>query len=230
MRPDEAPEAKYDRLKRKLQDSILSEYPNPERKGCPGDLALRELAKRSADEGVEADANWQHVTHCSECYREFLDRRLKFKSAAKRRGQVVWAVAAAAVFLVAVGLFLARRQGGSLRPERPQNAEVAYNKSTIDIPEMARSDGERANRPIFLERKPDELTVNLPVGSKAGEYEFQLLRGDGLIVKAHANAEIHNGTTAFTVRIDLSRVEAGQYSMNVRQVPWDWNYVPVVVR
>jgi hypothetical protein len=72
--------------------------------------------------------------------------------------------------------------------------------------------------------------VNLPVGSKAGEYEFQLLRGDGLMVKAHANAEIHNGTTAFTVRIDLSRVEAGQYSMNVRQVPWDWNYVPVVVR
>jgi hypothetical protein len=69
MHPEESPEAKYDRLKRKLQDSILSQYPNPERKGCPGSAVLENVATRYSDESVEGDEN---------C--EFLDFRLKHKA------------------------------------------------------------------------------------------------------------------------------------------------------
>ncbi len=72
MPPEESPEAKFDRLKKQLQDSILRDYPNPERKGCPGDDVLKELAERPLDQAVEDDPHWHHVTHCSECYREFL--------------------------------------------------------------------------------------------------------------------------------------------------------------
>ena len=95
---------------------------------------------------------------------------------------------------------------------------------------MARSDDARGSSPILFGREPEELTVNLPVGSKAGTYEFGLLKGDKAIISAHADAEIHNGTTAFIVRIDLSKVASGEYSMNVRRVPWDWSHFPVVVR
>ncbi|HEY3940709.1 MAG TPA: hypothetical protein VGL97_25000 [Bryobacteraceae bacterium] len=95
---------------------------------------------------------------------------------------------------------------------------------------MTRSDDARGSTPITLEREPEELTVNLPVGSKAGPYEFGLLKGDQAIVSAHADAELHNGTTAFIVRIDLSKVASGEYSMSVRRVPWDWSHFPVVVR
>ena len=52
MPPEESPEAKYDRLKRQLQDSILSQNPNPGRIGCPGYAALRRLATRPSEEGV----------------------------------------------------------------------------------------------------------------------------------------------------------------------------------
>jgi hypothetical protein len=230
MRPEESPEAKYDRLKRKLQDSILSQHPNPERKGCPEGTVLQFMAKRYSDESIEGDENWHHVTHCSECYREFLDMRLKYKGeVSKRRLFARWGLAAA-IFAVAVGLFFASRQRSTVGPERPQNAEVAYNKRTIDIPAMTRSEVARASAPISLSREPEELTVNLPVGSKAGTYEFRLLKGDKAIVSAQAAAQVHDGTTAFMVRIDLSKVASGDYSMSVRQVPWDWNYFPVVVR
>jgi hypothetical protein len=230
MHPDESPEAKYDRVKRKLQDSILSQYPNPERKGCPGSAVLQSLATRYSDESVEGDENWRHVTHCSECYREFLDFRLNYKGHAKRRSLLIaWGVAAA-ILALAVGLFFAKRERNAAGPERPQNAEVAYHKRTIDIPSMTRSENARGSSSIALNREPEELTVNLPVGSKAGTYEFGLLKGDRAIVSAHADAEIHNGTTAFIVKIDLSKVASGEYSMNVRRVPWDWSHFPVVVR
>lgn len=233
MPAEESPEAKYDRLKRKLQDSILSQYPNPERKGCPGSAALEGVASRFSDESVESDPNWEHITHCSECYSEFLDFRRKFKGEAKKRSYALrLGIGAALVVAVLAGLFLASRNRGSLGPERPQNAEVAYNnKITIDIPTMQRSDeAQRASSPIVLDPKPDELTVNLPVGSKAGRYELQLLKDNKPVISAHADAAIRNGTTAFTVRIDLSKIATGSYSMSVRQVPWDGNYFPVVVR
>ena len=83
MPPEESPEAKFDRLKKQLQDSILRDYPNPERKGCPGDAVLKELAERPLDQAVEGDPRWHHVTHCSECYREFLTFNNAFRREAK---------------------------------------------------------------------------------------------------------------------------------------------------
>jgi len=228
MPPEESPQAKYNRLKRQLQESILSEYPNPERKGCPGDAVVRSLADRASDENVENDPSWHHLTHCSECYREFLGLRVRMKSYAKNRSHLVrWAVAAVLVLGIA-SLFWYENQRAPT-PKRPQNAEIAYRKVTIDIPAVMRSETARGNSPITLERQPTELTVNFPVGSKAGEYEFRLLQENQQVLAARAVAAIVNGRTAFTVKVDFSAVPSGSYSMSVRQPPWDWTYVPVVV-
>ena len=75
MPPDESAKANYEQLQRRFQEEILNNYPNPERKGCPGSDVLRSLAERALTESIENDPNWQHVTHCSECYREFLALR-----------------------------------------------------------------------------------------------------------------------------------------------------------
>ena len=91
---------------------------------------------------------------------------------------------------------------GSLFAVRPQNAELAYIATTVVIPSMNRSaDGEEP-KPIVLERKPLKLTVELPIGSKAGVYELQLRGNDRPVLSTGGNAEIHNGTTAFTVRTE----------------------------
>src|SRR5580658_2254645 len=99
MPPEESPESKFDRLKRQLQDTILRDYPNPERKGCPGDPVLRELADRPLEDSLEEDPHWQHITQCSECYREFLGFRAKLKQRAKARGAKIGVAAAVAAVL-----------------------------------------------------------------------------------------------------------------------------------
>ncbi len=67
---DETPEQKFDRISRAVQESILRNYPNPERKGCPGDDVVREVAARTE---LKTDDAWEHITHCSPCYAEFLE-------------------------------------------------------------------------------------------------------------------------------------------------------------
>lgn len=83
---------------------------------------------------------------------------------------------------------------------------------------------------MVLEREPEELTFQLPLGSKAGTYELKLRQGDRTILSTTAEAAIHDGTTGFTVKMDLSKFEPGDYSLDVRQAPWDWNYFPVSIR
>jgi len=229
MPPEESPEARFDRLKKQLQDSILRDYPNPERKGCPGDAVLKELAERPLDESVERDPHWHHITHCSECYREFLDLNNAYRDRVKaRRVRARWGVGAIAAVVVLAAIFGWTRS--SFGPARPQNAEIAYVKKTVDIPSFTRSADGGEPKPIMLDRQPLELTVQLPVGSKAGQYELQLKKTDATVLSASAEAQLVNGTTAFTVKVNLSGFSEGDYSINVRQVPFDWNYYPVMLR
>jgi uncharacterized membrane protein len=91
--------------------------------------------------------------------------------------------------------------------------------------------GSAENVPYYLNRDREALTIQLPIGSKAGEYEFQLRTpADRVILTKSAPASIEGGVTAFMVKIDLSSFQPGQYKMEVRQVPFEWQYYPVVVR
>jgi len=229
MPPEESPEARFDRLKKQLQDSILRDYPNPERKGCPGDAVLRELAERPLEQSVESDPNWHHLTHCSECYREFLNFNTAYRQRVKvRRSRVGWGIAAiAAVIVMAAVIGLTR---DSLFPKRPQNAELAWVDDTVVVPSETRSGNAGEQKPIFLRRLPLRLTVQLPIGSKAGTYELQVKMNDRTLISTGGNADIRNGTTAFMVKVNLSDFTPGSYSMVIRQVPRDWNLYPVVIR
>ena len=76
----ETPEQKWNRVQKKLQDSVLKSYPNPNREGCPGNDAIMELAQRAAEfAALDGDEHWEHVTHCSPCYKEYLDAREKVR-------------------------------------------------------------------------------------------------------------------------------------------------------
>ena len=229
MPPEESPESKFDRLKKQLQDAILRDYPNPERKGCPGGAVLRELAERPLGQAVEDDPHWAHITHCSECYREFLAFNNAFRQEAKaRRVRVGWGVAVTAI-VIAIAVLVGIRSG-SIFQQRPQNAELAWVKRTVVVPSANRSADSGEQKPIYLERLPLELTIELPIGSKAGAYELQLKMNDRAVVSTGGAAEIQNGTTAFVTRINLSQLEPGSYSMVIRQVPLDWSLYPVVIR
>jgi hypothetical protein len=225
MASEESVETRLDRLKKRFQDSILENYPNPERKGCPGDAVLRALAARPPDPSIERDPNWHHLTHCSECYREFLGFIREFRAEAVRRwARVQWAsVAAAVVFAV---VLLGAYQGWVLG-KRPQNADLAWVKTTVDIPAVLRSGEAGDQKPIVLERKRQELTVQLPLGNEPGEYQLQLKQGSEVRFRADGKAELRDGVAAFTVPADWTKLKPGRYTIVVRHVPFDWNYFPV---
>src|SRR6185437_10340265 len=73
---DDSADQIFEQFQDIVQQAILREFPNPERKSCPGTQTLRELANRPRP---IRDAAWEHVTHCSPCFREFLDLRTEAK-------------------------------------------------------------------------------------------------------------------------------------------------------
>jgi len=227
----ESPNAQFDRLKSRLQESILSDYPNPERKGCPGEAVLKELAARPLDDSLDSNPHWHHVTHCSECYREFLWFRAQLQRKAKARLAKI-AVAAATAALIAAGTFLALRE--STPPERPQNAGLVFRQRIVDLQgrAMTRSEeGKEDTKPIVLQREPEALTIRLPFGSREGAYEVQIQKSAGHpLLSATGEAKVENGTTALTAKMDLSKFEIGNYFICLRRVPWDWTCYPLVVR
>ncbi len=83
MKNRETPEQRWNRIQQTIQNDILTDYPNPDRKGCPAPEVILELAKRAAAfDGFQTDGDWAHVTHCSPCYAAFLDAREQLR----RRG------------------------------------------------------------------------------------------------------------------------------------------------
>jgi hypothetical protein len=74
----ETPREKYDRLRNEVQEAILNNYPNPNRAGCPENAMIREVAFR---EELTKDQVWEHITHCSPCYAEFLKFKEEWREA-----------------------------------------------------------------------------------------------------------------------------------------------------
>lgn len=90
--------------------------------------------------------------------------------------------------------------------------------------------GTGETKPLVLAREPEELTIRLPFGSMEGAYEVQIQRSAGNpLLSASGNAKLKNGTTALTAKMDLSKLEPGNYFICVRRVPWDWTCYPVVI-
>ena len=88
-------------IKHVLQQSVLTDYPNPERKGCLESQSIGAVAQQRLPHQA---TEWQHIRRCSPCYREFLDFRKDFKrqrNARIRRWQFAWAFLILSVVLLA---------------------------------------------------------------------------------------------------------------------------------
>ena len=219
MPRNESFDAQFERVKRQLQDAILRDYPNPERKDCPGDAVLKDLATRPFDESLEGDQHWQHITHCSECYREFLGFRAEVRreeQARRFRKRLMLAGLLAAGF---AAVFFGVRE--FQQAKRPQNAELTFRRRVVYLEGVTRSAESAAEtKPLVFEREPEELAIRLPLASPEGTYEIQIEKtaGNAMLV-ATGQAKMEDGITAFTVKLDFSKLDPGDYFMCVRRVP-----------
>jgi hypothetical protein len=108
----QSPEVKYAHLQAEIQRAILHNFPNEERTGCPAESTVREIAQRpdriTAEDDSDERSVWFHVTHCSPCYRNFLELRAAERAYEQSRSRIFRRLAVAIAFAAvgALGWFL----------------------------------------------------------------------------------------------------------------------------
>lgn len=230
--PDDSPDQIFEDFQDIVQQAILTGFPNPERKGCLDSTVLKELANRPRP---IRDTAWDHVTHCSPCYREFLGLRTEVKRARRRlvlrRRLMVSGVTAVLVIAGGITAFeLAHRGNESVTQIAGQ-----YQNAALDLKDRSVARGETGHpprtEPLILPAKPLDLTIYLPVGSEPGAYQVQLLKKiDEPLMTVSGEARVEHGNTVLRARIDLTQVAFGAILIGLRQPPSDWTYYPVTIR
>jgi hypothetical protein len=225
---EKTPEQRYESLRETVQQTILRNFPNPGRKGCPENQVIQEVAGRRAL--IEDDA-WQHITHCSPCYAAFLQFKNEFRALRRRRGLRALAAGIAAIVVasaITVYELNHHREQASIHGEETYEAAALDLKDSSPLRGPEESAGNPASR--FLPNKKLDLAIHLPFGSEPGKYEIQLRKDGQALMTVEANAVLKQGSTDLRVKIDLSKYSPGGYVVAFRQPPWSWRENPVTLR
>ena len=222
---EETPEQKFEQISRVVQESILRNYPNPERRGCPGDEVVRTLAGRTE---LQADNGWERITHCSPCYAEFLAYKDQFRRERQRevrlRRRTLIGLAAAAVVMAPVVLISRHDES---------NDDVLIAEWDLERYAPSRGLDEDQNRaPFRAPLKRGRIRARLPLGTEDGVYQIEVRRTEeGPALKtATGNAQILEGHTILPFKIDLSDLPAGSYFAAIGGRGKSWRVQPLILR
>jgi len=204
-----------------LRQGLATEFPNPERIGCPGTPLLKGIAQGKVSL-TEAEPWLDHLGSCSPCFKEF--KEFRRESAIHRRRVLVWA-ATAAVLLFAVGGWLW---------ERARHSAEATDTAVLDLSERSVARGESqadvAHAPLEIPRSTKHLILDLPIGSEEGPYDVGFLTDTGdQLLRATGIAELHDHIIGLRVDVDLSSIRPGTYSFGVRRPSHEWTRYPIRV-
>jgi hypothetical protein len=213
----------------------LTAFPNPERLGCPepGIFDLLRRREISPDDPV-----WEHIDHCSPCYSQLAEiRETLFKQ--DRIQDLRRAARAALIVIVFVGLSAsfyfwqrARKNEGRTLIASKHEAAVINFEDGSELRGAQQPAGVAANSRIqHLPRNQLSLTVYLPLGSPAGEYELEISRlPEGEVWHAKARATIKDGLTSIPVEGDLRNLPAGEYRFRFRRIGETWHEKAVLLQ
>jgi len=203
-------------------------FPNPERSGCPDKETLRAIAARNLS--LEQVVEWvDHVGFCSPCYVEYDALR---RQVVNRRWMQFGAIAAGIAIVVALGIWAWFGGWGHLR-----NEAGAYQVCRLDLRNrfILRGGGDQSPKPpaapLELSRGRLDLELDLPTGSREGQYEVQVLEQPGKpVASAGGTAKIENYVTVLQVKVDLRNISPGPYLLGIRRPELDWTYYPVLLK
>jgi hypothetical protein len=199
-----------------IEQLLLTAYPNPERKGCPGRSVLESLANQERD---QSDPNWYHIWHCSPCFAEFKELRdarwERERLQEQRRRRATWVAVAAVVCLAALLAFWKTRS--SRAPAPIQTAQILVNLYDY---EAQREAGQQMK--IHLPPVPraiDDLRIILPRFSEAGTYTvsvFPMTESAPALVSARCHTDGSGDKLELRVRLDLQGQSSGDYKLGTR--------------
>ncbi len=199
-----------------IEQLLLTAYPNPERKGCPGRSVLESLANQERD---QSDPNWYHIWHCSPCFAEFKELRdarwEREASQAQRRRRVTWGTIAAVACLAAILVFWRLRVFRERVPV--QTAQILINLYNYEV---QRGAGQQMNIQLPpLPRALDDLQIVLPRFSEPGTYTvavFPLKNSEAALVSATGHTVADGEKLELRVRLNLSDELSGDYKLGTR--------------
>jgi len=211
-------------LHRAFESAVLAQFPNPERKDCPGTGTLRAIANKRIS---MRDPALAHVGQCSPCLLELIGMRH-----AAHRHTVAWriipAAAVALVFLMAVGYYGLRIRTSPTDPQLPRVARV-LDLTAASVPRTGTHNS--AIPPLELRRGLLTLTIKLPTGSEAGVYEVAVeTPNHSTVAKARGQARIERGITSLIVDIDTNSVPTGDYALVWRLLDFDSRSYPLRIQ
>jgi hypothetical protein len=226
--------------------SYLSEgFPNPDREGCPPDDALRSLAFNPREYGPEVT---EHLASCSPCFRRYSELLAELKAqqraAESRWSRIsVWSkthpvlggttLVCALLLAISVGFLVrgirqpnpppieTKRKPG---PTEPVNPTVAYTPFSLDLSRLSFPLRGSESAPIGTKQRvlvpnsPLNLVLTLPFASPEGPYEVKLAAGGQTFWSKSAQAHLQKGKTLIQVEADLTKIQAGNYNLEVRSL------------
>ena len=204
-----------------LRQGLVTEFPNPKRIGCPGNVLLKGIAQGRVSL-TEAEPWLEHFGSCSPCFQEF--KEFRRQSAIQRRRMLTW-VTAAAVLLFAVGGWFWVRARHSV--ERTDTAVLDLRERSVI---RGQSPPETGQAPLRIPRIAKHLVLDLPIGSQEGPYDVGLLTETGdQMLRTTGVAQLHDHVTNLRVDVDFRGVRPGTYSLGVRQSNLEWTRYPIRV-
>ena len=195
--------------------------PNPERIGCPGGDVLLAAARKALP---MEHAAYDHLTECSECYREF--RQLQGRPN-RRTSWVYTAAGIAAVVAMAIIGGTYGMRGIGQRSTGVQAVVLDYQQERTSRSES----GDTPRKPNTLLRKKVDATILMPTGSEAGAYEIRLVDSDGKVMLTQgAPGAMEDHAVRVRFNLDLQSIPMGTYSLELRRLGEDWDPHPVIIR
>jgi len=233
--------------------SYLSEaFPNPERKGCPPDDALRVLASRptQSDESIS-----DHLTCCSPCFNAYMAhlahervevvQSRRIRRATWIRRSLVTAVVTGILMLAIYVFFTRPHEEPGVAPRTPAPsgkpgtpaqvpATAMYVPVLVDLsnasPVRGLHQGEACPTPQVIPSSPlIDLSLQLPLGSEERGYSVRLTSNRHVVWSGSAQARPENGQMLLHMHADFSHVPAGNYDLAVVSKGFRF-FVPVIVK
>ena len=213
-----------------LSESALRNYPNPERRGCPGQQFLSKLATDRRSIALK-DARLDHVSHCSPCFVEFSAIRKRVVRRQRAQRTVAAGTIAAVLFAVIAAWLVA---GGILRLPSfnsfPKNSGALVSQLDFRNRSVTRGSSEAPsqNENLSIPRGQLSLVILLPFGSEDGDYEVEVLRQvDHPLASGRGKATIKEGITTLRASVDTTHLEPGNYLLGLRRVDLPWTFNPI---
>ncbi len=190
-------------------DILGSDFPNPDRVGCPQRSFLESIAAGKLP--LNEITPWmKHLGACSECFRDVA----KFRHGFQRRKSFRLAYAAAAMAMLAaltLILLTTHRLGTT-------NGQEAV----LDLRDESRSRGPNPNSGSSkelpkLSLSSHNILIYLPMGAE-GSYEVRVIDESGKLAgTATGTGERKGSVTVLPIKLNLSHARPGTYSLILRR-------------